>query len=202
MFGIGGFNPINLLATAALGPIGGLVAQLAQQVMSQFGQQILQQMGQQLGLPQGVIDDAKGIFNQQFAGGAFAGQGGSLSDSIEQFGQAAGGTPQQIGQLHNDAQSALDNINNDIAQGTGEVNDSKGSGKAPGWLMAMAKVLGAKMDKMANDMDKMANEIAGGSAGKSSEFTALAQQFGMISNAAGTAIKAVGEAMSNMARKQ
>ena len=47
MFGIGSFNPISLLATAALGPLGGIVAQLATQVLSQMGQQVIQQMGQQ-----------------------------------------------------------------------------------------------------------------------------------------------------------
>ncbi|BBD03213.1 MULTISPECIES: hypothetical protein [Sphingobium] len=202
MFGIGGFNPVSLLATAALGPLGGIVAQLAQQVVSQLGQQLVGQLGQQLGLSQGIIQDAQQNFTDQLTGF----QGGSATDAndaISQLGETLGASPTEIGQAQNDFQNAIDDILSNIAGGD-DVKDARagGTGKAAGWLMAMAKELGGKMDSMAKDIEKLSKKADGKNPGASTEFTAMSQQFGILSNAAATGLKAIGEAMSNMARKQ
>ncbi|WP_404334990.1 hypothetical protein AB2M62_14925 [Sphingomonas sp. MMS12-HWE2-04] len=200
---LGGLNPVSLLATSMLGPIGGIVAQLAQQVISQVGQQLIQQLGQQLGVPQGAIEDAKGIFADQLGGGqgGIGGGANSVNDALEQLGQATGASPAEIGQAQGDFQQSIDKILNDLAEGS-DVKEAKGNGKVPSWLMAMAKALGGKMDKMAKDLEKMSKEISDGNSGKSTEFTAMSQQFSILSNAASTGLKAIGEAMSSMARKQ
>jgi hypothetical protein len=202
MFGIGGFNPVSLLATAALGPLGGIVAQLAQQVVSQLGQQLIGQLGQQLGLPQGIIQDAQQNFTDQLTGF----QGGSASstdDALAQLGESVNATPSEIGQAQNDVQDAYQNLLDTIAGGD-DVKEARagGTGKAAGWLMAMAKELGGKMDSMAKDIEKLSKKADGKNPGASTEFTAMSQQFGILSNAAATGLKAIGEAMSNMARKQ
>lgn len=202
MFGIGGFNPVSLLATAALGPLGGIVAQLAQQVVSQLGQQLIGQLGQQLGLPQGIIQDAQQNFTDQLTGFQ-GGSANSTDEAISQLGEAFNASPAEIGQAQSDFQDALAELQNNLAGGD-DVKDARagGTGKAAGWLMAMAKELGGKMDSMAKDIEKLSKKADGKNPGASTEFTAMSQQFGILSNAAATGLKAIGEAMSNMARKQ
>ncbi|WP_311267674.1 hypothetical protein [Sphingobium sp. WCS2017Hpa-17] len=201
MFGLDSLNPISMLATAAFGPLGGIVAQLAQQVIGQFGQQLIGQLGQQIGAPQSAIDDATNSFFDQI-GGFQGGQSNSLDDAIAQFGEANGATPTEIGQAQSDFQDAIQDILRDLSEGD-DVKDAKSSGgKAAGWLMAMARELGGKMDSMAKDLSRLSKEADGTNPGASTEFTAMSQQFGILSNAASTGLKAIGEAMSNMARKQ
>lgn len=202
MFGIGGFNPVSLLATAALGPLGGIVAQLAQQVVSQLGQQLIGQLGQQLGLPQGIVQDAQQNFTDQLTGFQ-GGSANSTDDAISQLGEAFNASPSDIGQAQSEFQDAYQNLLDTIAGGD-DVKEARagGTGKAAGWLMAMAKELGGKMDSMAKDIEKLSKKADGKNPGASTEFTAMSQQFGILSNAAATGLKAIGEAMSNMARKQ
>lgn len=113
-----------------------------------------------------------------------------------------GASPSEIGAAQRDSQQTLQDIQNELAQSDDVKAARAGNGKAPGWLMAMAQMLGAKMDEMSNELTAMAKEISGGAASKGSEFTALSMQFNMLMNAASTSIKTIGEAMSNMARKQ
>ena len=211
MFGIGSFNPISLLATSMLGPIGGVVAQLAQQVFSQMGQQILQQFGDKLGLPQGIIDMAQ----SQFAGsiGDFQGAASNVDEALDQFGAGVGASPSDIAQAQNGVQQMMMQFIEEMSQseefkdakasgGKGKVaGSSAGSTGAPGWLMAMARSLGSTLNKLGDEMEQVSNQIKDGKASLSTEFTVLGQQFSMVSNASGTTLKAVGEGMANMARK-
>lgn len=194
MFGIN-LNPVNLLATAALGPLGGIASQLISQLASSIGQQIIQQLGESLGMPQSTID---------FAQGAFAGSMGDASgaqmnfnEAIEALGSQFGASPTQIGQAQNDVQSAID----DFVGGLSEGEESK-QARSGGWLMAIATQLGKELDKMADDLEGMAGQLSKDDPSMTAQFGALSQQFGMMFNATSTAIKAIGEAMSGMARKQ
>ncbi|MCH4891542.1 MULTISPECIES: hypothetical protein [unclassified Sphingomonas] len=198
MFGIGGFNPVSLLATAAMGPMGGIIAQLATQVVSQIGQQFIQQLGQQMGLPQSAIEMAQGAFSSSF--GDVQGTARNLDEAIEALGNEAGDTAAQIGQAQRDT---FDQIL-DLARESAESEDARSAragGKAPGWLMAMARSLGSTLNKLGDEMEQVSNQIKDGKASLSTEFTVLGQQFSMVSNASGTTLKAVGEGMANMARK-
>ncbi|UVO50018.1 hypothetical protein M0208_05600 [Sphingomonas sp. SUN019] len=211
MFGINGFNPASLLATAALGPAGGMMTQLAAQVFSRIGQQMLQQMGQQLGLPQSVIDMAQ----TSFAGstgdiGGFANNlGQSVNASIEEAGLASGASPRDIA----DQQRATQDFIRDTVERMGQSDEFKeakqgkgkgagGAGGAQGWLMAMAKVLGQQLDQLGDEMTDMASRITKDTPGLSAEFGVVSQQFGMLMNATSNAIKTVGESMGRMASKQ
>ena len=200
MFGIGGFNPVSLLATTAFGPAGGLFAQLATQVLSSMGQQIIQRMGDQLGLPQSSIDMAQGSFASSY--GDFNGSVQNLDEAISAFGSESGASFSDVGTAQRDMQASLDEVLNDLAQSDDVKAARSGGGKAPSWLMAMAQVLGAKMDEMSGDLMTMAREISDGEASKSSEFTALSMQFNLLMNASSTGIKTIGESLGNMARKQ
>lgn len=206
MFGIGGFNPVSLLATSMFGPMGGLVSQLATQMMSQIGQQLIQNMGDNLGLPQSVIGQAQDAFAGSAGGlgglGAFGGQQpSSIYDSIEQLGQATGASPTQIGEAQSQVQDIMDNFIRDAGE-SDDFKDAKTSGGKGGWLMAMAKALGAELDRMGADMEQRASSLTGDDPGASAEFGVVSQQFSMLMNATNNAIKTIGEAMANTARKQ
>ena len=82
MFGID-LNPVSLITTAMFGPAGGLIAQLAQQVVSQFGQQLLGQIGQGMGLPQSAIDLAQSSYSA--ANGDMQGTASNLIKSDKPF---------------------------------------------------------------------------------------------------------------------
>lgn len=206
MFGLNGFNPVSLLATAALGPAGGIVAQLATQVFSRIGQQLIQQMGQNLGLPQSVIDIAQASFAgangdiQGFAGNL--GQG--VNAAIDEAGQAFGTPPSDIADQQRATQDFIRDTIDRMSQSEEfkEAKSGRGKGGAQGWLMAMAKVLGQQLDKLGADMTDMASRITKDTPGLSAEFGVVSQQFGMLMNATSNAIKTVGESMGRMASKQ
>jgi len=205
MFGIN-LNPISLLATTMFGPMGGIVAQLAQQVFSSFGQQLLQQMGQNLGLPQSAIDMAQ----SQFAGsiGDFQGAATNLDEALSAFGQETGASPLDIGNAQNGFRDMIQNFIDDMSQSEefkqAKASGGKGGGTtgAPGWLMAMAQALGRELDRLGDDMQSRAESLTGDDPSASAEFGVVSQQFSMLMNATNNAIKSVGEAMANTARKQ
>ncbi|PAX06971.1 hypothetical protein [Sphingomonas lenta] len=200
MFGIGGFNPVSLLATAAFGPAGGIVAQLATQVYSQFGQQLIQQMGNNLGLPQSAIDMAQ----SSFAGsvGDFQGSVSNLDDAIEQLGRETGASGFDIGDAQRQASDILNQTVRDLSESE-EFKEAKSSGgKGGGWLMAMARALGEKLNAMGEDLEQRASTLSGDDPGASAEFGVVSQQFNMLMNATTNAIKTIGEAMGKAASRQ
>jgi hypothetical protein len=199
MFGIDGLNPISMFATAAFGPLGGIVSQLATQVVSQLGQQLIGQLGQQMGLPQSAIDMAQGAFAESV--GDHMGAAQNLDEAIEAFGQATGASPAQIGDAQNQAQKILEQTAKDASE-SDDAKDAKAGGKGGSWLLALAKALGTKMDGLADKMEKQSKNLDEGKPSDSAEFSATSQQFNMLMNASSNAIKTIGEALGNMARKQ
>jgi len=200
VFGIGSFSPVSLLATAALGPAGGLAASLTSQLYASIGQEIIGRLGAQLGLPQASISLAQNAFAA--GSGNFPSQVGNVRDLIEEAGNFAGASPAQIGEQ----QRTTENFINDIVrQSREQAEESEGgnvrAGKGQGWLMAMAKALGAQLDQLGAEMEDMAGRITKDTPGLSSEFSVVTQQFSMLMNATTNAIKTVGESMGNAARK-
>ncbi|WP_315760379.1 hypothetical protein [Sphingomonas sp. Y38-1Y] len=199
MFGFGGINPVSLLATSMLGPVGGIVSQLAMQMVSQIGQQFIQQLGQNLGLPQSAIDMAQGAFAGSM--GDVQGSAQNLDQAIEQLGRETGASPAEIGDQQRELNEFIQDMARDVSEGD-DAKSARGGGKAPGWLMAIARSLGSTLNELGDEMESLSQQIKDGDASLSTEFTTVAQQFSMVSNAASTSIKAIGEAMANMARKQ
>lgn len=198
---LGGLNPVSLLATAALGPLGGLASSLLTQLTSAVGQQFLQELGDKLGLPQSTIDAAQGAFAGSV--GDFQGAQTNLQDLISQIGEQTGASPIEVGE----AQSELDNAIHEQAISASESEDAKEakqSGGGGSWLMAIARALGKTADKLAKEMDGMSKTLGEGSnkASQSLKFSAKSQEFSQFFNSANTVIKALGEALSAGARKQ
>jgi hypothetical protein len=203
MFGIGGFNPISLLATTAFGPAGGLFAQLASQVISQFGQGLIQQMGQQMNLPQSTIDLAQGQFAASY--GDFNGATSNLSDAIAGAGRELGASPSEIGEQQRTFQDAMLKMAGDAME-TEEAKDAKAGAKGGsgggGWLRAIARAMGEAADKTATKLEQDAAKLDNATPSQSAEYQADAQAFSMLMGSINTALKAIGEALSTMARKQ
>lgn len=198
MFGIGGFNPVSLLATAALGPMGPL-AQIALQVVSQIGQNFIQQMGERLDLPQSMIDLAQADYAS--SRGDVIGTAGNLDEALDAFGREAGATPAEVGEFDRGVQDMLtDSVLN--LSGSEEAREAKSGGRGGSWLRVMAEALGKKLDASAHEMQDLANKIDKKDPSTTTDFQVASQEFSLLMNAATTAIKTVGEAMANTARKQ
>ena len=198
MFGID-LNPVSLITTAMFGPAGGLIAQLAQQVVSQFGQQLLGQIGQGMGLPQSAIDLAQSSYSA--ANGDMQGTASNLMDAVDQLGQASGASPAEIGDAQNAIQKLLNQQANDAIE-SDEAKEAKAGGKGGGWLRALARALGEAADKTAKKLEQDAKKLDNATPSQSAEYAADAQAFSMLMNSINTAIKAIGEALSSIARKQ
>ena len=195
----GGLNPVSLLATTMLGPAGGVIAQLAQQVVSQLGQQLLQNLGDQMGLPQSAIDMAQGAFAGSM--GDVMGSAQNLDEALQAFGEETGASPAQIGDAQRMVHDLLRQAASDAME-TEEAKDAKAGGKGGGWLRALARALGESADKAAADLEQKAGNLDNASPSESAEYSADAQAFSMLMNAINTAIKAIGEALGSVARKQ
>lgn len=195
----GGLNPVSLLATTMLGPAGGIIAQLAQQVVSQLGQQLLQNLGDQMGLPQSAIDMAQGSFAGSL--GDVMGSAQNLDEALQAFGEETGASPAQIGDAQRMVHDLLRQAASDAME-TEEAKDAKAGGKGGGWLRALARALGESADKAAEDLERKAGNLDNASPSESAEYSADAQAFSMLMNAINTAIKAIGEALGSVARKQ
>ena len=90
----------------------------------------------------------------------------------------------------------------DIAGGP-EAKEAKAGGKGGSWLMAMARALGEKADKLAGEMQDMADKMAADKSDPSAslEFSAKSQEFGLFMNSATNALKTAGESLTTAARK-
>ena len=198
----GGLNPANLVSQIALTAATGgasLYAQLALKLVSAIGQQVIQQLGQQLGLPQSTIDLAQGAFSASV--GDYQGAASNLQEAAEQFASAAGASPVEQAEFGREMSTGADNLAASLADGSNSKTSGAGKGGKGSWLMALAEALGKKLDKMADDLGTMADQVSEKNPSMTTKFGAKSQEFGILMNAATTAIKSIGEGLSNSARK-
>ena len=96
----------------------------------------------------------------------------------------------------------LTKLATDIAGGP-EAKEAKAGGKGGSWLMAMARALGQKADKLAGEMQDMADKMSADKSDPSAslEFSAKSQEFGLFMNSASNALKTAGESLTTVARK-
>lgn len=195
----GGLNPINVASTVATAAATGgtsLIAQAALKLASAVGQEIIQQLGSAVGAPQGAIDAAQGVFAGTI--GDSEGARTNLNEAIDGFGAATGSSPSDIGETQREVEQAVQDVVNDAGQSK-EMKEAKGNG-GKSWLMAIAKVLGDKLEKMAGELTDLAQQAADDPK-KGTMFAAKSQEFGILSGAVTNGIKSIGEGMAGMARK-
>jgi hypothetical protein len=85
-----------------------------------------------------------------------------------------------------------------IESGTDEEGKPRGSRGAKSWLQAIAKVLGAAMDRKADELQTAADAITGGNddPSKMTNFQVLSSEFSLLSNTVVGALKSIGEGIS------
>lgn len=196
---LGSINPLN--AINKLNPLGGgLLGQLSHNLVSSFGQGLIQKVGDMLHLPQPLIDAAQGEF-AMMSGDPIGGIQ-NFSQAAEGLGRAVGGSVTDAADFGRKLMDMLTKTASDIAGGP-EAKEAKAGGKGGSWLMAMARALGQKADKLAGEMQDMADKMSADKSDPSAslEFSAKSQEFGLFMNSASNALKTAGESLTTVARK-
>ena len=197
---MGIFNAIS--PTNLVQPIlsGGLGKAASFNLVSSFGQSLIQKIGDLMHLPQPMIDAAQGAFAA--ASGDPLGAATNAFEAGQGFAEAAGKGLSEAADIGRQVEDAITKIAADIAGGQ-EAKDAKAGGKGGSWLMAMARALGQKADKLADEMQDMADKMksSGSKPSDSLEFSAKSQEFSLFMNAANNALKTAGESLTTAARK-
>lgn len=209
MFGIGGFNPINMISQLAVGMMTGgmsLIAQFAMQIVSQIAQQFIQQLGQQMGLPQNAINSALGAFSE--ASGlplSNLGVNGAVAQAAQQF----GASPAEQGRLEAQANDELSRLITTAGQSANGAEESEGREGGESFLVALAKALGkvldnkmTKMKELAEQMNQVGNSNQSQLGSLSGELNAVGQEVNILSNALKSTIETLGRAQADLAKKQ
>lgn len=197
------FNPISLMQVA-MGPAGW--ASLAVQMIgSAIGKQVIQQLGQQLGLPQGVIDTAQGVFS---AATGTAGGPSTILDAVSQLAEQFGLSPAQQGELQRsaeqDSQDLFQKLSDAFKSGEKMAEAHKSTKGKGSWLQAIADALSKVLDQKVQELDKLSRDLENNkqSVKASTDLQVAGQEFSYMMNTSSTVIKTIGEGLSGMARKQ
>jgi hypothetical protein len=209
------------LALAAL--TGGAAAPLMAMAMKTIGSEILKMVvdfvGQQLGSAFSDINRAQSSIEDRFGT-----RGQTAQRAIEQFGEAVGASPFDIGQMQNQfdlvAQTLKDNMKSAF-DNMSPARKEKLKGKGGlSWLQvmadAMSKILDASLAKLDQKSTALVDTIKAGKGLKGdavkdnsadtqkaqTDFTVASQEFSILMNSVNTALKTVGEGLTTMARKQ
>jgi len=79
---------------------------------------------------------------------------------------------------------------------------TNGSGNTGGWLEALAKALGDKLDQAANTLKDKAGAVNADSPGQTTQLSAEAEEFSQMMDAFNNIIKTLGQSMDTMVQKQ
>jgi len=195
------------------GPLGAMIGQaiggMLQQAVGDATKQAVDTLQKEHGMPKFLAEEVKGKVD------------GAVQNLLSQNGNV---TPEAAGQAKAAVGDWMDQFIQDAAkQIVSEVTkELKGEGKdgkasAESWLVAIAKAMGKTMGDRAGKLVDLSQRIANTKTGGSNEdqqasakqmqslnaeFQATSQEFSLLQNTFSTAIKAIGEAMSSVARKQ
>jgi hypothetical protein len=204
------------------GPIGAMIGQaignMVQEAVGDAVKDGITQLQQEHGMPKFLADAAKdkvtgivdGLKNNDVPAEA-------QQAAQEQFGGAVNDFKNDFQQSFVDA--VIDNLR---GQGGEEAKAAKGGKKGgEGWLQAIAKAFGETLGKKASDLVELSNEMSAINSQRTfkqgdkddaalaadfneamTKFQATSQEFNLLQNTFSTALKAIGEGLSGMARKQ
>jgi hypothetical protein len=194
------------------GPIGAMIGQaignMLQQAVGDATKQAVDTLQKEHGMPKFLADEVK-----------------SKIDGAVQNLLAKGVTPEANDKAKEVVGNWMDSFIQDAAKQIVQeaTKQLKGEGKEDGkasaesWLVAIAKAMGKTMGDRAGKLVDLSQRIAntktgGGNEAQqeaakemqklNAEFQATSQEFSLLQNTFSTAIKAIGEAMSSVARKQ
>jgi hypothetical protein len=80
--------------------------------------------------------------------------------------------------------------------------NSSNSGSGGGWLEALAKALGDKLNQAANNLKSAAGSVNSDDPGQTTELSAQAEEFSQFMDAVNNVIKSVGQSLDTMVQKQ
>lgn len=191
-------NPVNI-GLALTGP-GGWAALAMRTITSQIGMNFLQQLGQQMGLPQQAIDLAQATFASTMGQPGLARQ--NLSQAISGIMQG-GFSAREVAQTQRQAESLQDMFTEMMLRDVRGEDEEGGAGAGESRLVRLALALGQVMDSKMDEMIEIGEAIDGtDDTGKlSAQMQALSQELGLVASALNNTIKSIGEANTNMARK-
>lgn len=216
MFGsVGGIFDVAATAIGGMfgGPIGAMIAQLAKQVMMSVVDKVIEQ------LP--TDQSTKDLLQAGFHAGMGDTEGAiqNAREFVDDIAQQSGASPSDQADAQrsiNDFQDAMQQLLTQMVQQNDENNqDSKGSdapvqrggtaaqggGGGKGWLWAIAEALGKQCNQLADEMSAKADSLDAKDPKSVAEFQTITQQFSLLMNTTTNAIKSLGEAMANTARK-
>lgn len=217
MFGLNLNSIMNTAMFAAGFVTGGATwAALAQQVFTQIATQAFSTALDQLGVQGPLKDLAMAAFTSGL-GGADGFDQGLIDDVLSAANQNGGG--QYTGALDRAVAELTDQITQSLIDAKrdaerGESSASASGGGKKSWLVAIAEAMGKAMGEHAANMVEYANQMNANTGGgddpeAAREFAALqakmqgeAQMFSIASTTMATVIKAIGEGLSSVARKQ
>lgn len=206
----GGINPLGSLTSVLSfglgGPMGFVVNQLAQQLLSSIVQNVIQD----LNLPQPFKD----VLSQAATSTLGEPLGGSSNfhGLIDSLADAFGANLFQRGAMHQQAQDVHDSISSMASfmleqMAENEESDtseraSRNNSGEKGWIRAMAEAMGEKLDEAWHEAESLADNIEKDDPSTSAEYQGAVQEFNFLMNAFSTAIKAAGEGSKAMASRQ
>jgi hypothetical protein len=188
-----------------------MVQKLVQQMVGQMIQQMVQQLAQQMGMSGNEANQtAKSMMEQLgFEGGN---NQGSIRETLNEVSQQLGLSPRQQGEM---TRSVEDFVNESVRQGVkdameganvenkGRRNGRGGATKGGGdFFTLLAEILGRKINSGFTDMKNLADATNWKDPKQATDFQAQQQKFGYFMQSLSTALKTVGEALANVARKQ
>jgi hypothetical protein len=210
-------NPASLMQLA-MGPAGW--ASLAMKTIgAEILKTIISEIGQQFMASFKDINQARASIDERFES-----NGRSAHQAIQEYGEAVGASPSEIGRMQGQYDFVTQTIKNNIK----EMNDNssperkeklKGKGGLS-WIQVMAdsmsKILDASLEKLNDKSTSLVNTIKDGKGLKDdaakdnqantqkaqTDFTVASQEFNILMNSVNTAIKTIGEGLATMARKQ
>jgi hypothetical protein len=184
-----------------------LVQKLVQQMVGQMIQQMVQQLAQQMGVSPGEANKTAQSMMEQL--GIEGGNQGSIRETLNEASQQLGLSPQQQGEM---TRSVEDFVNESLRQGVKDAMEGanvenkgrKNGGRASkgDFFTLLAEILGKKINSGFNDMKNLADATNWKDPKQATDFQAQQQKFGYFMQSLSTALKTVGEALANVARKQ
>jgi type III secretion apparatus needle protein len=214
-FNIGGLFDVAATAIGGMfgGPIGAMVAQIAKQVISSVVDQVISQlptdqttkdllstafhagMGDTAGAAQSAQNLVKDLTDSTNASPADSAE---AQRSVDDMQDAMKNLLTQMVQQNSDSQ---DNGNDAPVQSGGGAAAKGAAGGGKGWLWAIAEALGKQCNQLADEMQSKADSLDAKDPKSVAEFQTITQQFSLLMNTTTNAIKTLGEAMGNTARK-
>ena len=196
-----GFSPANIINATV---------NLVNAINGKGARQAVDTLAKEDGLPKYLQQEIKKVIDEVFKKFEKPTEG-DLQDKLNNATK-----DDQQKSINDFAKQIIDSVRKQLTEKLSEgAEGSRGKGKksAGSWLQAIAKAMGEAMGDRASKMVELSNKM--GEAAKqegdkgakemqsiSSQFQAVSQEFNLLSNTFSTAIKSLGEGMTNMARKQ